>query len=55
MFKFDKSDIQRVATAAVGALVFTSVMVGSAVGPATSVNAAQLASVEASTANQANA
>lgn len=55
MFNFDKSDIQRVASAAVGALVLTSLMVGSAVGPATSVSAAQVASVEVSKAASANA
>ena len=34
MFNFDKIDLQRIATAAVGALVLTTACVGAAVGPA---------------------
>lgn len=37
MFKFDKSDFQRVAAAAVGALVLSTTMVVSAVGPARAI------------------
>ena len=34
MLGFDKIDLQRIATAAVGALVLTTACVGAAVGPA---------------------
>lgn len=34
MFKFDAIDFQRIATAAVGALVLTTACVGAAIGPA---------------------
>jgi hypothetical protein len=37
MFKFDSIDLQRIATAAVCALVLTTVSVGAAVGPARAV------------------
>lgn len=37
MFKFDKIDLQRIATAAVGAFMLTLVSVGAAVGPARAV------------------
>lgn len=37
MFKFDKIDLQRIATAATGAFILTTVSVGAAVGPARAV------------------
>lgn len=43
MFKFDKSDFQRVAAAAVGALILSTTMVVSAVGPARAIETTPLA------------
>ncbi len=43
MFDFDYSDIQRMAVAAVGALILTTTAVGAAVGPARAVETAPLA------------
>lgn len=40
MFNFDRIDLQRIATAAVGALVLTTACVGAAVGPAHAVETA---------------
>ena len=37
MFNFDPIDFQRIATAAVGALVLTAACVGAAVGPARAI------------------
>lgn len=37
MFKFDHIDLQRIVTAAVGALVLTTACVGAAVGPARAI------------------
>jgi hypothetical protein len=34
MFKFDRTDMQRIATAAVGALILSTVSVAAAVAPA---------------------
>ena len=34
MFKFDSIDLQRIATAAIGAIILTIVSVGAAIGPA---------------------
>lgn len=42
MFNFDKSDVQRVLTAALGALILSSVMVASAVGPARAIETASV-------------
>lgn len=43
MFKFDKSEIQRVAAAAVGALILTTTFVGAAVGPARAIETTPIA------------
>ncbi len=43
MFKFDKSDFQRVAAAAVGALILSTTMVVSAVGPARAIETSPVA------------
>ncbi len=43
MFKFDKTDLQRIATAAVGALVLTTACVSAAVGPARAAETAPAA------------
>lgn len=40
MFNFDKSDVQRVVTAAIGALILSTTMVVSAVGPARAIERA---------------
>lgn len=37
MFEFDSIDLQRIATAAIGAFILTIVSVGAAVGPARAV------------------
>ena len=42
MFKFNKIDFQRIATAAVGALVLTTACVGAAVAPARAVETASV-------------
>lgn len=55
MFKFDKSDVQRVAISMVGALLLTSVMVGSAVGPARAIETTPIASLAISSAAPVNA
>jgi energy-converting hydrogenase Eha subunit E len=47
MFKFDKIDLQRIATAAVGAFVLTVVSVGAAVGPARAVEMDRSVAIEA--------
>ena len=39
MFNFDRIDIQRIAVAAVGALILTVTAVGAAVGPAHGIEA----------------
>jgi len=39
MFKFDRIDVQRIAVAAIGALVLTVTAVGAAVGPAHGIEA----------------
>lgn len=54
MFNFDKSDVQRVAIAAIGALILSTTMVVSAVGPARAVETARVASLEAPFTAQAN-
>lgn len=51
MFNFDKSDVQRVVTAGIGALILSATMVASAVGPARAVETANIAQVSV----QANA
>jgi len=43
MFKFDKSDLQRVAASAVCALVLSTTMVVSAVGPARAIEMSPVA------------
>ena len=43
MFKFDKSDLQRTVAAALGALILSTTMVVSAVGPARAVETAPAA------------
>lgn len=43
MFKFDKSDLQRFAAAAVGALILSTTMVVSAVGPARAIETSPVA------------
>ncbi|HEY0627394.1 MAG TPA: hypothetical protein VGD10_11760 [Allosphingosinicella sp.] len=40
MFNFDRTDLQRFAVAAVGALILTGTAVGAAVGPARAVEKA---------------
>lgn len=42
MFKFDRIDIQRIVTAAVGALFLTTAFVGAALAPARAVEAGPL-------------
>ena len=42
MFNFDKIELQRIATAAVGALVLTTACVGAAVAPARAIETAPL-------------
>ena len=49
MFKFDKIDLQRVATAAIGAIILTTVSVGAAVGPARAVEMDRSVSAAAET------
>jgi hypothetical protein len=49
MFTFDKIDLQRVATAAVGAFILTVVSVGAAVGPARAVETDRSVSAAAAT------
>ena len=48
MFKFDKIDLQRIATAAVGALVLTTACVTAAVGPAHAIETAPPAAAQLS-------
>lgn len=55
MFKFDKSDIQRTAAAALGALILSTTMVVSAVGPARAVETGAVAVQGAQPAVQASA
>ena len=43
MFKISKTDLQRIATAAVGALVLTTACVSAAVGPARAAETAPVA------------
>ncbi len=43
MFKFDKSDLQRTVVAALGAIILSTTMVASAVGPARAVETAPVA------------
>lgn len=43
MFKFDKSDFQRVAVAAAGAFILSTTMVVSAVGPARAIETSPVA------------
>ena len=52
MFNFDKTDFQRIAVAAIGALILSTTAVGAAVGPAHGVEAApaQYAEVDAGAA-----
>jgi hypothetical protein len=47
-------DIQRVATAAIGALIFTAVTVGAAVVPAHSVHSGAAATAQSQVADRAN-
>jgi hypothetical protein len=47
MFKFNAIDLQRVATAAVCAVVLTTVSVGAAVGPARAVETDRTAATSA--------
>jgi hypothetical protein len=53
MFKFDKSDFQRVVVSAVGAIVFSATMVVSAVGPARAIETTPV--VQVAGVAQANA
>lgn len=55
MFNFDKSDVQRIVTAAVGALILSTTMVASAVGPARAVETTEVAAVEAPVSAEAHA
>ncbi len=48
------TDFHRVATAAVGALIFTIVSVGAAVGPARSVETSPIAYAQSQVADRAN-
>lgn len=43
MFNFDKSDVQRIVTAAIGALILSTAMVVSAVGPARAIETSPVA------------
>lgn len=52
MFNFDKSDVQRVVTATIGALILSTTMVVSAVGPARAIETAEV--VQAQPAAEAN-
>ena len=54
MFKFDKSELQRTAAAAVLALILSATMVGSAVGPARAIETTPLASANVPFAAQAH-
>ncbi|HWH16880.1 MAG TPA: hypothetical protein VNT77_00855 [Allosphingosinicella sp.] len=47
MFKFDHIDIQRIAVAAIGALILTTTAVGAAVGPARAVETAPVVYAQA--------
>jgi hypothetical protein len=49
MFKFDKIDLQRIATAAIGAFILTVISVGAAVGPARAVEMDRSVSAAAET------
>jgi hypothetical protein len=51
MFNFDKIDIQRVAVAALGAIILSTVSVTAAVGPARAI---ETASIEAPAADEAH-
>ena len=55
MFKFDKSDVQRVAGAALCALILSTTMVVSAVGPARAVETSPMAVQNTQSAVQASA
>ena len=41
-FNLDKKDVQRIAAAAVGALILSTTMVASAIGPARAVETAEI-------------
>ncbi|MBA3676188.1 MAG: hypothetical protein H0W74_02135 [Sphingosinicella sp.] len=47
MFKFATSDIQRIAVAALGALILTTTFVGAAVAPARAIETAPAVYVQA--------
>lgn len=47
MFKFDTTDLQRIAVAAVGALILTTTFVGAAVAPARAAETAAVVVVQA--------
>ena len=47
MFKFDTVDLQRIAVAAVGALILTTTFVGAAVAPARAIETAPAVSLQA--------
>lgn len=50
MFKFDKIEMQRIVTAAVGALVLSTACVSAAVGPARAAETTQIVSASDQTA-----
>ena len=47
MFRFDRIDVQRIAVAAVGAVILTATAVGAAVGPARALETAPVQYAEA--------
>ena len=51
MFNFDRIDIQRIAVAAVGAVILTATAVGAAVGPARALETASVQYAEAGAGN----
>lgn len=55
MFNFDTSDIQRVAAAALGALILSTTMVVSAVGPARAIETSPVAAQSSQGPDQARA
>jgi hypothetical protein len=56
MFNFDKDEIQRVALAAIGTVILTTVSVGAAVGPARAIETSPLTQLQAvQVAHQAHA
>lgn len=55
MFNFEHTDLQRIAVAAIGAVILSTAAVSAAVGPALAVEAAPLLSAHGQTSAQARA